>query len=244
MQLGGIGSEHSTHSHQVTDCLNGHAKRQEGELSAAKAGARTEQLQQQLRQDTQLSFVAWVQNTLNKGKAAWKGVWGTGVSAGGLSAGQQSDGGQTAQQTAGVEAVRQTAALQNTGLPRTEHTAAAEAAGAVAQSAHAAAQQQPDNPYFQPLEQDGDFMITPAQRLRLRIKETTRQLADHLSGRFFGSQNKNFLQTKQEQAKEDLRKRSRYKKDETEIDCILTDESYLMDSYDRRGEYRQLTTKK
>lgn len=243
MQLGGIGSEHSTHSHQVTDCLNGHTKRQEGESGVSKAGVRTEQLQQ-LQQETQLSFSEWVQNTLNKGKAAWRGVWGTGVPAGGSQTGQQPDGEQTAEQLAGAGAVRQTAAQQNTGLPDTEHTAAAEAAGAVAQSAHTAAQMQPDNPYFQPLEQDGDFMLTPAQRLRLRIKETTRQLADHLSGRFFGSQNKNFLQTKQEQTREDLRRRSRYKKDETEIDCILTDESYLMDSYDRRGEYSKLTTKK
>ena len=41
-----------------------------------------------------------------------------------------------------------------------------------------------------------------------------------------------------------MRRRSKYRQDELEIDCVLTDESYLLDSYDRKGEYSQLTTSK
>ena len=39
-----------------------------------------------------------------------------------------------------------------------------------------------------------------------------------------------------------LRKRSQYKQDDQEIECILTDESYLTDSYNRKGEDSHLTT--
>ena len=97
--------------------------------------------------------------------------------------------------------------------------------------------------YFHTLE-PAAVPATPFQKIRNKIREAASQLADHLPGRFFGSQGKNFLQTKQEQTKEDLSRRSRYKKEDKEIECILTDDSYLLDSYDRKGEYRQLTTKK
>jgi hypothetical protein len=69
------------------------------------------------------------------------------------------------------------------------------------------------------------------------------QLADHLPGRFFGFQTRSSFQSGS-RPKGDLRRKSRYRKDEVEIDCILTDDSYLMDSYDRKGEYSKLTTKK
>ena len=83
------------------------------------------------------------------------------------------------------------------------------------------------------------------QRIRSRVKGVTGQLAGKLPGRFFRFQAKNSFQARSEQKpEENLRKRSKYRKDELEIDCILTDESYLLDSYDRKGEYSQLTTKK
>lgn len=40
--------------------------------------------------------------------------------------------------------------------------------------------------------------------------------------------------------KEDRRRVSVYKKDELEIDCIITDESFLLDSYNRKGDYSKL----
>ena len=73
------------------------------------------------------------------------------------------------------------------------------------------------------------------------------QSMDHLPGRFlarFGFQKKGSFQSGKESAKEDLRRRSRYREDTLEIECVLTDESYLLDSYDRNGEYTQLTTRK
>ena len=80
--------------------------------------------------------------------------------------------------------------------------------------------------------------------MRVKFKELTGHLAGHLPGNFSGTQTKGSFQAKQEHSKEDLRKHSKYRKDELEIDCILMDDSYLLDSYDRKGEYSKLSTKK
>ena len=79
---------------------------------------------------------------------------------------------------------------------------------------------------------------------RAAVEKVARKLMDRLPGRFLGSHSGDFLQTKQQHTKEDLRKRSQYKEDDQEIECILTDESYLTDSYNRKGEYSHLTTDK
>ncbi len=93
------------------------------------------------------------------------------------------------------------------------------------------------NPYFVPVE---DMVKpqpdTPWEKMRLVVKDITKHLQKQFSG-------KNSFQMKQEQPKEDMRKHSRYRKDELEIDCVLTDDSYLLDSYDRKGEYSKLSTK-
>ena len=80
--------------------------------------------------------------------------------------------------------------------------------------------------------------------MRVRLKGTAGQLAGHLPGNFFNAQTNNSFQAGKERSREDLRKHSKFRKDELEIDCILTDDSYLLDSYDRKGEYSKLSTKK
>ncbi len=68
-------------------------------------------------------------------------------------------------------------------------------------------------------------------------------VADFLAKRFpFAG--KNPFQAKHGRPKEDLRKRSHYRGDDLDIDCVLTDDSYLLDSYDRKGSYSQLSTRK
>lgn len=74
------------------------------------------------------------------------------------------------------------------------------------------------------------------RRFRIKVHTATGYLEKHLPFKQTGS-----FQAKH-QKKEDLRKHSRYRRDEMEIDCILTDDSYLMDSYDRKGEYSKLST--
>ena len=98
--------------------------------------------------------------------------------------------------------------------------------------------------YFRPVEAKDAMPANPFQKVRYQVQKVARKLMDRLPGRFLGSHAGDFLQTKQQQTKEDLRKRSQYKQDDQEIECILTDESYLTDSYNRKGEYSHLTTDK
>ena len=98
--------------------------------------------------------------------------------------------------------------------------------------------------YFRPVEAKDAMPANPFQKVRYQVQKVARKLMDRLPGRFLGSHSGDFLQTKQQHTKEDLRKRSQYKEDDQEIECILTDESYLTDSYNRKGEYSHLTTDK
>lgn len=105
--------------------------------------------------------------------------------------------------------------------------------------ATAVIRQQPlqGNPYFSAIEDTGRAKQTVWEKVRVRFQSIAGQLTRHFSGR-------NGFQTKQEKPKEDLRRHSRYRQDDLEIDCILTDDSYLLDSYDRKGEYSKLSAKK
>jgi len=122
--------------------------------------------------------------------------------------------------------------LQNPEETLAESVNAAEVAGS--------ALTKPDlhnNPYFSAIEDTGKQKQTAWEKVRVRFQALTGQLAGRFAGR-------NSFETKQQKPKEDLRKHSRYKQDDLEIDCILTDDSYLLDSYDRKGEYSKLSPKK
>lgn len=222
MQLDGI--DHGSHSHQVTQCMHEHTHYQKtGASAASAANSQASQLRMaETQQEAQFSLSAWLQRTLGTGRGLWKGIWGTNETA---DTAQDGDKSGTAQAMAQLS--------EN------------HAAGEAVRAANAAAvEKQALPPYFRTVEHEMNPHVTPVQRLRSKIREAAGQLADHLPGRFFGFQTRSSFQAKQQRPKEDMRRRSKYRKDELEIDCILTDESYLMDSYDRKGEYSRLTTKK
>lgn len=93
------------------------------------------------------------------------------------------------------------------------------------------------NPYFAV-----EDSSTQRQTIWQKMKVQFEAVAGYLTKRFAFS-GKNSFQAKQEQPKEDLRKRSRYRGDKLDVECVLTDDSYLLDSYDRKGEYSQLSTR-
>lgn len=224
MQLGGI---HGSESHHVTQCLHEHeGTHKTGSSAAAVAGqAQVSQLTMaEQQQESQNSLSAWLQKTLQNGRRIWQGIWGSNVTQNTGEAGEKSGASQTMAQL-GADMGGRTAGVQ-------------------ASETRAVEKQIQVNPYFQPVEAKTALHMTPVQKLRVRIKSVTGQLAEHLPGKFSGFQAKGSFHARQQRPKEDLRKHSKYKKDELEIDCILTDESYLMDSYDRKGEYSRLTTKK
>lgn len=222
MQLGGIGDNHSSDMHQVTTCLHDHGMQMEGKLKMQTElrAASQQTLQANQEQQAQLSLTDILQKLLRSGRQRLLGVWNGSEIAGAGDKVGKSDKHQVMAQ------------MSDTHVTKETDTAAREA---VLQS----------NPYFaavaEPSKQAGVLLF---QKVKLKSKDVAGELAQHLPGRFFNFQKKGSFQAKKEGSREDLRKRSKYRQDKVEIDCVLTDESYLLDSYDRKGEYSQLTTKK
>uniref|UniRef100_UPI00405602E7 hypothetical protein n=1 Tax=Acetatifactor sp. TaxID=1872090 RepID=UPI00405602E7 len=234
MQINGMGSGHDHSMHQVTQCRHEHSvssKQQGGAASSASANLQT-QTASETQQEGQISLSAWLKNTLSGGKKLLAKIWGD--SAQGASEVQIS--GENILQTEEQEMVQLNDPKDGTG-----HTPQNVGIFISSQElAATAALRQPlqeSNPYFSAIEDTG----REKRSIWEKVKVTFHAIAGQLLGRF---SSKNSLYTKQEKPKEDLRKHSRYREDDLEIDCILTDDSYLMDSYDRKGEYSKLTTKK
>lgn len=233
--IGGVGGGHDSDRHQVTGCMHGHTHYQQGNIKAGGADVSSQmarlQMQEQ-QQDSQFSLSDLLRKTLERGRGILKGIWGTNTVNTDGAAGDKAGSARTMAQVGDSS----TAAANGAAVSHrtAEHSAAV----------HSAAAQ--GNPYFTEMSQkNAAAYMTPLQKVRAKVVAGVEKLAGKLPGKAFRFQAKNSFQAKSEQrSKEDLRKRSKYRKDELEIDCILTDESYLMDSYDRKGEYSQLTTKK
>lgn len=226
MQIGGVGSGHDTYSHQVTECIHEHTGQTDAGSMGVKAG--TEQAAQlateALQDNSGTSLIAWVQKIGNGSKGLLQKIWGESAETD-TTAVSQNNG--TGSQLTGQET---TVTGTSVGVKTTMNRAAVETAAT--------------HTYFRPVEAKDAMPANPFQKVRYQVQKVARKLMDRLPGRFLGSHTGDFLQTKQEQTKKDLRKRSQYKQDDREIECILTDESYLTDSYNRKGEYSHLTTDK
>ena len=228
MRFNGIGEEHGAQMHHVTNCMHEHAhyKKEEdvGKASASQTAAQRFEAQKQ-QGEGQLSLSAWLEKTFRSGKRLLLRVW----------AGSESGDGAESRRSdlRGSESGTETAAR----APGVLETAQAAAAVAPFRSVE-------DNPYFSAVAEREKDRPGVWQRMRVRLKGTAGQLAGHLPGNFFNAQTNNSFQAGKERSREDLRKHSKFRKDELEIDCILTDDSYLLDSYDRKGEYSKLSTKK
>lgn len=225
MQIGGVGSGHDAYSHQVTNCLHEHTEARDPGSMGAAAGAQqaAQQATEALQDNSAGNLFAWVQNIGNGGKRLLKTIWGENKDAG------ETTGSATSRDSK-IAGQEMTVTGTSVGVKTTMNRAAMETAAT--------------HTYFRPVEDRADMPMTPLQKMRYQIQKVTRKLMDRLPGRSLGSRSGDFLQTKQDQTREDLRKRSQYKEDDMEIECVLTDESYLMDSYNRKGEYSHLTTDK
>lgn len=244
MRLNGIGSGHSSDAHHVTNCIHEHSHydKQPGKVGASGSASLSAQAFSAARSqsDAQFSLSAWLKKTLMGGKKFLFGIWGNGNT--GVTG--QSDGRPGAEQV--LAQMNDTAAaehaasgLAGSGSPqnvsnglRTPQIAAAATAVPL--------ENLQNNPYFSAVDRTAEQQGNLWQRVRVRFKNMTGQLAGHLPGKFFGAQSRSSFQAKQQRPREDLRKRSTFRKDEVQIDCMLTDDSYLLDSYDKKGEYRKL----
>lgn len=222
MQVGGVGSGHDTYSHQVTGCIHEHGENKDVGGAGTKLGS-VQTAEEVLQENSSVNFMSWVQNISSKGKQLLQKIWGESKEANDAITSQNGNGNHIAGQETLVTG-------NSVGVKTTMNRAAVETAAT--------------HTYFRPVEAKDAMPANPFQKVRYQVQKVARKLMDRLPGRFLGSHTGDFLQTKQEQTKEDLRKRSQYKQDDQEIECILMDESYLTDSYNRKGEYSHLTTDK
>lgn len=248
MQMNGIGNSHSN-MHHVTNCIHDHKHGMEGKVGGAAANTSTASQQVTVTSEQPgqaFSLSGWLQNTLSGARSLLGNIWGSK---------DASVQGEVIAQ-AGIETVTDIAAQnasevvtgsvsvqsglqQNLQQDQTHtnalHVSQIEAASATVQPT----QNFNNNPYFAAIQED----TAPRQTIWQKLKVRFQNISGFLAKRFSFSNSSSF-QTKQERPKEDLSRHSRYREDEVEIDCILTDDSYLMDSYNKKGEYSKLSADK
>ncbi len=225
--------DHHGSSHKITHGIHDHhgAHQHTGEIhSAASNSSVPEHIKSKVAGD---GLGIW--HTFITGvKGLWGHVWGSstgGVNQVGIDSGEAIGEAQIMAQ------VGETDAAGN-------HGPAIATAASVAQSSMTR-----ENPYFTTVADKDADRGSFIQRVRIRFRELTNRLKNNFAGKFGGRMageysGRGALNSKQQKSQEDLRKHSRYREDGLEMDCVLTDDSYLMDSYDRKGGYSTLTTKK
>ena len=234
MQFNGIGREHDAQMHHVTTCMHDHSHfKNEVGGAGLKHGVFEAAPSEQAVPEGQFSLSSWLERTFGSGKRILRGFWNGSDTA-------STEDGENGAATAGILTGSQG---EEKGQDRAGHSAMTSPALHNAQIA-AASLTVPDNPYFSPVENSGRARETLWQKLKVRCRNVTGQMARHLPGKFFNTQTRGSFQSRQEPPKEDLRRHSKYREDTLEIDCVLTDDSYLLDSYDRKGAYSRLSAKK
>lgn len=221
MQVGGIGSGSGSHgsTHRVTGCIHDHdiQKDEQGAMRASLGQTSSSDANAQEKAAGEVSLMDLLRRTALAGRRVWGRIWGTNSAGNGTAAyGTKEDG-----------------AAGNDIAAHSSHIAAAST------GVHTPPGMLKNNPYFTTAGDPGLVKENFIKKIRIKFRETTRQLTKRFGGSFSG---RSSLNSKQQRPKKDLRRQSSYRENGLEIDCILTDDSYLLDSYDRKGEYSRLTT--
>lgn len=220
MRIGNV-EVHGSSSHHVTDCLHRHTEKttETGAMRMSGGTAPVSPQSQPAAGKGELSAlwspVDWLKDLLRRGRGLALRLWGNDLpgAAEGKDSGMTASKGETLSSVPGQEPLR-----------RQSHDSINQTA----------AQQMP--PYFI-LPENRRSSPGILQRILTRVHSVSGYLEKHLPFAHTGS-----FHTKQQNREEDLRRRSRYRKDDEEIECILTDDSYLLDSYNKKGEYSKLST--
>lgn len=219
MQIGGIGgSELNSHgiSHQVTDCVHEHdtGKTKAGGMQAQAQTVSFSMQEEKAVSQEQVSLLDGLKEFLKSGRTLLGRIWG---------------GSDSVAETPGSPLDQgDTEVIASLAAPATQQSAEAKVA---------------DNPYFTTHSDPGKVKESLYQKIRIRFHEAAATLTKRFGGESMNNAfDKNAKNGHRKSAEQDLRKKSRYRQDDLEIDCVLTDDSYLMDSYDRRGEYSTLST--
>lgn len=235
MQIGGLGGGHSASDHHVTRCIHDHHEIREkvgGAAMKSSASAEISGAKASLQQEAPFSLSTWLKNVLGSGRGFLRNFWEDGLAvSNGVDGNRTAVNSKDGSRTAGNPVMAQ---------PREPDTAEASSIVMYPLVRHRAAQ---GNPYYSAIEDTESAKQTLWQRMKVRFRNVSGQLRGRLPQKNLNLGAKGSFQAKQEKPKEDLRKHSRCRQDTVEINCVLTDDSYLMDSYDRRGEYSQLSTR-
>lgn len=252
MQIGGVGSGHDSSSHHVTNCLHDHGKKMEadGAMKSRSFTGGSGAGSAQVRQTAQsFSLSAWLADPIGKAKKMFGKIWRGEHDSGDGTSGKVTSGSERMMAELAEDLLKEDAVSGSTAhgdMPGQSAQPQQQVPSNVLhnpQIAAAATAVKPQdmlqgNPYFAAVENSSAQRQTIWQKMKVQFEAVTSFLAKR-----FAFSGKNSFQAKQEQPKEDLRKRSRYRGDKLDVECVLTDDSYLLDSYDRKGEYSQLSTK-
>lgn len=224
MRIDGVGSNmiQSSDTHHATDCVHQHPaeKPVNGGMQRRPVGMENMEKKEAAAEESEQQNVGggsgWVARLLSGGKGLLGWIW-TGSKDGLASAHKDSDISEIASREAAEKGL----------IAGTNSQAFQE---------RSSKKQAEVNPYFVAVE-DRKGAVPLWKRFKLKVQETTGQFAKR-----FGK-NTNF-QTgtgrDNRRSKEDLRRHSKYRQGQEEIECIITDDSYLLDSYDRSGKYSKL----
>lgn len=206
------------HVHHVTECIHEErTKRKDGGAAGMRDSVTLQGVQNAETEEPGWNLFQWLSQILGRGAKGIRGFFGIGQE--GLHAGST------------VENAENTGAASNAVSSAMESPARTHA-----MTEHAAR-------YFVPAKEEippNNWYQNLKQRARIRFGAIRGSLAKYLKqeqGLHMGT-GKNGTSPGKE--KEDRRRLSVYKKDELEIDCIITDDSYLLDSYNKKGDYSKL----
>ncbi len=253
MQFHGIGSgEHSAEAHHVTKCMHDHSHfRMESDASKAAASAARAQAQQTAAQQGEggLSLSAWLDNYLSRGKSLLKGFWNGGGTDAVGQAGERSGQEQVlAQLSESRESGSAAAASAESDIPATasrqEDQSKVVHVSRAAQAAAPAPQARSQAASEAGAGQESGTQEGMWRRIRVRFKDIAGQLTGHLRGNTSRFQAKRSFQPKQAITREEPQKTVKPRRDTVEIAGYHVEESYLLDSYDRKGGYSKISTKK
>lgn len=237
----------------MTNCMHDHSHfKMEADVSKAAASTARAQAQQTAAQQGEggLSLSAWLDNYLSRGRSLLKGFWNGGTAAVGQ-AGEQSGQEQVLAQISEsreAETSAAAAAGSDSGTPAMDSRQAdLSQAVNVSRAAQAAVPgQQPRNQETSgaAVAQESGVQEGMWRRIKVRFKDIAGQLTGHLRGNTSRFQAKRSFQAKQAVTREEPSKSVKPGRDAVEIANYHVEESYLLDSYDRKGGYSKISTKK
>lgn len=246
MQFYEIGRDgHSAQDHHITSCIHdhSHSKLEGGTSKASSASAKAQQVSQD-QGEGQFSLSAWLEKNLSKGKGLLRSIWGSSQVS---QAGEPGDKSGQAQMMAQIGDSRESDAQgrmmsgQESLPPSVSRT---QPVSHVAQAAVAVQPRVQEDSQAAGAQAAGGQEDNLWRKIKVRFQDMAGQLTGHRRQREARAQARSSFQMRQDRPREQPARAKKPGRDALEIDSCLMEESYLLDSYDRKGEYSRISTKK